>query len=83
MSIRPRSRHDATPQPAEKRRLVRPGPGEPRGFKAVYDPDLDPEIKKNPSERKKRKIEYKPVAQKVSLSITIRPAWYSARLDLG
>lgn len=83
ISIRPRSRHESTPQPAEKRRLARPGPGEPRGFKAIYDPDLDPEVKKNPSERKKRKIEYRPVAQKVSSFMTPTPAWYFARLDLG
>ena len=78
---RPRSRQENTPQPVEKRRTARPGPGEPKGFKATYDPELDPKLKDNSSERKKRKIQYQAI--KVSSFLTTQSTWRFARLDLG
>ena len=48
-----------------KRPHARPGPGEIKGFKAVYDPDLDSALRGK--EKKSRPAQYKPFGEEVCL----------------
>jgi [histone H3]-lysine4 N-trimethyltransferase SETD1 len=50
--------------PPETRLQARPGPGEVKGFRCVYDPDLDKKL--HGAERKKRKVHYREFGKEVS-----------------
>ena len=48
---------------AERRPQARPGPGQVKGFKVVYDPELDPKL--SGKDRKKHKVRYRNFGEEV------------------
>lgn len=53
-------------RPHQSRAQARPGRGEIKGLKIVYDPDLDKSL--NPKEKKSRKVQYQHFGKEVGLS---------------
>ncbi len=54
--------------PPQKSVRARPGPGELKGFKALYDPELDQKLAAK--DKKKVKVRYKKIGEEVSLQNT-------------
>lgn len=48
---------------SERRSQARPGPGQVKGFKVVYDPELDPKL--SGKDRKKHKVRYRNFGEEV------------------
>ena len=48
---------------SDRRPQARPGPGQVKGFKAVYDPELDPKL--SGKDRKKHKVRYRNFGEEV------------------